>query len=439
MRLITILFIPWYELTSSFSQLRAPGETGSKLIGVTDQPALYRFLQAHRVGVNAALIALLQAVSAPLTLYLAAGYSWWILLLSLLATSTLYFRHRYLRPSGASLALLFVLSLWLPAPMLGAWWTVPLAVYHLARYGSAMLRQLILGISPLVALAGSWQFTSFLARDQLWTSRDAGFTGALFFLLCLAFYLAAWFIGDSRRLRIIYQQQLIERATRLEYESEQERKLAAGDERTRIAREMHDIVAHSLSVIIAQADGGRYAVAAQDERDAAVQLGSQTLGTISETARESLAQMRQLLGVLRTTEETEYAPAPDVSRLPELVDSFRAAGLPAHLVVPSSPVHDSPQGAELVVYRIVQEALTNITKHARTSPRVEVSLKDSATSLRVSVLNAPPTVRTDPLPGARRGLAGMRERVDLYGGALHYGPLEDGGFLLRATLPKKAR
>lgn len=404
---------------------------------MTYNPNLYLLVGKHREAINAAVLALLLLLSLLPCLYLGQRYSWWLPVLGLFVTFPLFFRYSHPRSALTVVVAAFALSLLLPFPMLPVWWAVPLTVFHLALYGRKRTRLLVLaGLLP-ASLLGALAVVRGLAASHFYRGQPSlEFVGFFSLALCLAFTTVAWFVGDSRRLRKARHAELVERTARLEYERDQERKLAALDERTRIAREMHDIVAHSLSVIIAQADGARYALVAQ--AGASQGVGAEALATISATARDSLGQMRQLLGILRTTEETEYAPTPDISQIPHLADSLVQSGFLVSYQGPEKPVENLPQGAELVAYRIVQEALTNIAKHARFTPLVEVELRDSPLALEISVENKPPHSPTQPLPGAKRGLAGMRERVEMYGGYLHYGPLPDGGFLVRASLPKKA-
>ena len=262
-----------------------------------------------------------------------------------------------------------------------------------------------------------------------------------------------WFIGDSRRTRIIRQDELRERAMRLEFEQEQERRLAAQDERTRIAREMHDIVAHSLSSIITQADGARYAAAAirttttqpaeatnLQEHDTSI--AEQTLETIAVTARDSLTQMRSLLGVLRTDEDTMYAPAPTIHEIPALVAQAHRSGVNIDFAGITGTINGTlPQGADLAAYRVIQEALTNIVKHARDAEIVTLSAAWERDGLYLDVYNSAPAHHNSSdapysfVPGSGNGLLGMRERITMYDGTLHYGPDLQGGFSVKAWLP----
>ncbi|NAZ82009.1 sensor histidine kinase, partial [Kineococcus sp. R8] len=190
--------------------------------------------------------------------------------------------------------------------------------------------------------------------------------------------LASWALGSFQRVRRQNAEQLAERARLLEVERENESRLAVTGERQRIAREMHDVVAHSLSVIIAQADGGRYAA----RTDPA--LGVTALDTISATGRQALTDMRSLLGVLRDGPGDERAPQPDVARIPELVREVRASGLDVRVDV-AGEARPLPPAVQLAAYRIVQESLTNVLKHAGPAARAEVLVRWDADALRLAV------------------------------------------------------
>ncbi|MER6303765.1 sensor histidine kinase [Kitasatospora sp. NPDC001539] len=205
------------------------------------------------------------------------------------------------------------------------------------------------------------------------------------------------------------------------------------EERARIARELHDVVAHHMSVIAVQAASAPYRIEGVPD-DAAEEFA-----TIAGTARESLAEMRRLLGVLRSEESTaEKAPQPGVGQLAQLVETVGRAGVPAELAVEDGLAERVPQAVGLSVYRIVQEALANVVRHAP-GARTWVSLSADGPELRLTVVNAPPPQRTESLEasveGTGQGLVGMRERVRLVDGRLDTGPLPDGGFKVAAVLP----
>jgi signal transduction histidine kinase len=242
--------------------------------------------------------------------------------------------------------------------------------------------------------------------------------------------LLAWVLGDSMRYRRAYYANLEERAARLEAERDAQARVAAAAERARIARELHDVIAHNVSVMVVQADGASYALGNDPQRAA------EALAAISATGRQALAEMRRLLGVLRRDEKVTRAPLPGVGQLGELLESTRAAGLPVSFTVEGVP-QPLPGGAALAAYRIVQESLTNTRKHAGPQASAEVTLRylEDALVLEISDDGRGAAARSD---GAGHGLTGMAERVAVYGGSVDAGPRDGGGFQVTARLPVAA-
>jgi signal transduction histidine kinase len=200
------------------------------------------------------------------------------------------------------------------------------------------------------------------------------------------------------------------------------------EERARIARELHDVVAHHLSLIAVQTETARYRLATLD-------AALSEFSSISDQAREALTDMRRLLGVLREEGPVERAPQPQLDDLPELVDASRRVGIAVDLSMPAGACQ-VPPGVGLCAYRIVQEALSNASRHASGAP-VSVAVEKDGDVLRLLVNNGPGDTSV-PSPGPRRtghGLMGMRERVALLGGSLSVGPGPDGGFAVSALLP----
>jgi len=247
--------------------------------------------------------------------------------------------------------------------------------------------------------------------------------------------------GITVRTRREYVASLLERAERLEIERDQKARLAAAAERARVAREMHDIIAHNLSVIVGLADGGAYAAKNRPERPA------QALGAISATGRQALGELRRLLGVLReegpgpgpASASAELAPQPGLTDLGPLLDRVRAAGLPVRCTV-CGEARALSEGRQLTVYRIVQEALTNTLKHAGSGARAEVVLAcaDGADGAYGAVdIEVTDTGRgpAGALAAGGQGIHGMRERAALYDGVLEAGPAPGGGWRVRASLP----
>jgi signal transduction histidine kinase len=237
---------------------------------------------------------------------------------------------------------------------------------------------------------------------------------------------AAGVLGTNVRHRRELLAGLEERAARLELERDQQAQLSTAAERARIAREMHDIVAHNLSVMIALADGASYHVRdAPDRAEAA-------LATAAQTGRQALDEMRRLLGVLREEPEPgERAPQPGIRQVDALVDQIRAAGVPVAYEVSGGPAVLGP-GLELAVYRIVQEALTNTLKHAGPGAGARVRVAWDGDVVDVDVLDTGTTATAGGVEGG--GLRGIRERAAVYGGVVEVGAADHGGWRVRARL-----
>ena len=237
----------------------------------------------------------------------------------------------------------------------------------------------------------------------------------------------SWVLGDSMRYRRAYLLALEDRAARLEAERDAQAQVAAAAERARIARELHDVIAHNVSVMVVQADGAGYALQREPERT------RQALAAISQTGRDALTEMRRLLGVLRDGDEGAHlAPQPGLGELRELIDQARSAGMSVSLTVDGEP-RPLPEGAELAAYRVVQESLTNTRKHAGLAVAASVTLCFQRDCLILQVTDNGRGAAA--AGGAGHGLAGMRERIAMYGGTMQAGPLPDGGFQVTARLP----
>ncbi|MEV4169497.1 histidine kinase [Nonomuraea sp. NPDC049709] len=240
------------------------------------------------------------------------------------------------------------------------------------------------------------------------------------------FVVTIWLTGLYASTRRRYLEGLEERAERAERERDQQARMAAAAERARIARELHDVVAHNVSVMVVQADGAGYAM------DSDIEQARLAVRNISKTGRAALAEMRRLVGVLRENEAagTDYTPQPGLGQLEELV---RGSTVPARLQIDGVPA-DLPEGQQLAVYRIVQEALTNALKHGGPDVRATVEIDYSGPDLVVRVTDDGRGAAAPRSPDGH-GLIGMRERAGMYGGAVSAGPLGGGGFEVLARLP----
>ena len=236
----------------------------------------------------------------------------------------------------------------------------------------------------------------------------------------------AWTVGFAVGGKFREVDEAKERAARAEREREERARLAVGEERARIARELHDVVGHSVSVMTVQASAVRRLLEPDQEKERAALL------VVEQTGREALAEMRRMVGVLRRPEEAPaLAPQPTLEQLERLVEQAREAGLPVELRVEGEPV-PLAAGVDLTAYRLVQEGLTNALKHARAA-HAEVLVRYSDGHVELTVMDDGPGGGDGDKGG--HGLVGMRERVSVYGGELEAGPRPEGGYALRARLP----
>jgi signal transduction histidine kinase len=285
------------------------------------------------------------------------------------------------------------------------------AAYSVAAYSDR--RRALVGLGLFVIgyaiYAGEDQNVRSGRTSDLWA-------GAFFGVGLLAAWLAGIFVHSSRERRAF---------ARREAEHERTTTAAVAEERSRLARELHDIVSHNLSVVVAQAGGARAQGAGGSEP---------ALEKIEQNSREALVEMRRLLGVLRATDDdVSLSPQPGIAQVTALAETVRAAGLPVQLDLDCDQT-DIPPVLQLSVYRIVQEALTNALKHADAA-QAHVRISRSATALTVEIADdgAGATASHDEDGG--HGLVGMRERVDHFGGTLRAGPQPQGGFIVSAILP----
>jgi signal transduction histidine kinase len=237
----------------------------------------------------------------------------------------------------------------------------------------------------------------------------------------------AWFFGSALGSRTEQARELSERVEAVERERATATERATAEERARIARELHDVVAHSVSVMVVQASGVRRLLRDEQHRE------REALLSVEQIGRQALTEMRRMLGVMRTGEEAPaaLAPQPGLQHLDRLIAQVEEAGLPVSLRVEGDRPEISP-GVDLSAYRIVQEGLTNALKHAK-GAHAEVVVRYIDSSVELEIADDGPGGTSGD--GMGHGLVGMRERVALYGGTIESGPRAGGGFVLRAQLP----
>jgi signal transduction histidine kinase len=400
---------------------------------------LTRWEERHQLGIDATLTVLTGLVVVPVSV--AAGSEWgpgpWLAAVWAVGTwAPLAWRRRNPVASVVTVYAVALAHLLLGAPtFMPADVAVLAALYSVTVHGPRWAHRTAI----VSAVVGSFLLAAVMGYQSVLGASgtvDVAASVLVLWVFCSACAVATWAFGLMRRSRRETIAALRDRAERLEVERDQQARIATSAERTRIAREMHDIVAHSLSVVVAQADGGRYAAAA--DPDAA----TRALGTIAETGRAALADMRRLLGVLREPDSAEssaaapYTPQPAEQDLEGLVEQVRASGVRASLVRMGT-ARRLPPGVGLTVYRICQEALTNILKHAGPDPAVTVLVQWRPAALVLEVTDDGRGAAADT-DGAGHGLVGMRERAVMVGGTLSAGPRPGGGFRVHAEIPLPA-
>jgi signal transduction histidine kinase len=353
--------------------------------------------------------AIIEFVVSPQDAEFSADSSLWFLVpASVVTIAPLLLRHRFpfgapVAVFGAVAAISFVESNFAPASF---------AIF-LALLASSFL----IGMAPDLrqALAGIPIMIAAIAITIRNHPTD-GFEDFFFVTVLLG---CAWVAGFALRSKLADVQE----RQRL---AEEEAKLAVSEERNRITRELHDVLAHSVSVMTVQASAVRRRLTPEQERE------REALLTVEETGRQALAEMRRLVGIMRTEEDSvALTPQPGLGTLPALVEQVRQSGLPVELSVEGEPVK-LPAGVDLSAYRIVQEALTNTLKHAGPA-RAWVAVRYAGDDVEIQVENDGRSEGDGD--GTGHGLVGMRERVALCGGELHSGPRPGGGYRISARLP----
>ncbi len=319
---------------------------------------------------------------------------------------------------------------------------VPLILYQLSLKTGPPRRGFWLAMCVIgpVSAGVSWGFAPTTLEPISYKAHLVRFCVTT--IACMACCLAAWFAGSAVKDRRHTMEALRQRAIDLERERDQSIRLATQEERAKIARDMHDIVAHSLSVIVVQADGGAYLAHHEQAGDIETRLtaSGQTLGTIATTARHALDETRRLVGVLRDNDAApELAPTQGLDDIPGLVTKMTGALAITLTLEGSSECHKPlSQGAELACYRVVQEALTNVLKHGGPAATAHVTISHHPHDVTLEILDdgcgagVTGIKRADE---AGHGLVGMRERVSAWGGTLEAGSRPDHGFRVHAVVP----
>ncbi|MFE7383209.1 sensor histidine kinase [Streptomyces zhihengii] len=393
---------------------------------------LYDFIRRHPTGVDSfwAVVLLCMTVAAAAGVPGDAGDRWGVVVIGALLSVVVALRRRMPERMLLLTAVLGVAQLVADVEVFPSDFAMLVIIYTVAAHDGPRWA------SRFALIGGACAATLAMVR---WPLEETGAGGKIFFTVVMtAPFVLAWVLGDSIRTRRAYFAQLEERATRLEKEREAQAKVAVAAERARIARELHDVVAHNVSVMVVQADGAAYVM------DTAPDQARQALETISGTGRQALAEMRRLLGVLRTSdapESGEYVPQPDVEQIEDLVEQVRRAGLTVDFKVEGTP-RPLPSGVELTAYRIVQEALTNTRKHGGPEAGASVRLVYFDDGLGLLVEDdgrgaSHELYEDGGADGRGHGLIGMRERVGMVGGTLDAGPRPGGGFRISALLPLK--
>ena len=381
-------------------------------------------------------------------LFVAGLYLFWALALALLfAFSAGEYLDPALLPFGlvsvlfGALALLFrrshpwtvLIVSWVVTLFAGIAFTIPdvalipVALYSLAVYGSTRAAWIGFGTSVVAAVGAT--YAAGMVVDDTSLPFVAG-NGSQYLFVFLLAVLVGINIGNRRR----YVLALVDRAAQLARERDQQALLAAAAERARIAREMHDIVSHGLTVMVTLADGSAAAAATQPDR------ATTAMRQVAETGRQALSDMRRMLGLLddgspRQSAATELSPQPGVAEIGGLVEGFRSAGLAIRLSTHGGPPTDPAE--QLTVYRLVQESLTNVLRHSSGATGVDVDVAYARDAVTITVTNDGVHAAQPAVTGGH-GIVGMRERAALYGGTVESGPRAGGGWRVVATLSHDA-
>jgi signal transduction histidine kinase len=403
--------VDWFTADEPEQDAQSPGSARAPLSG-----RLVETVRAHPLVADAALAAVVLAISVVHSV-IQGGHATtaeaWVLQVSLAAP--IMWRRRYPVVVFSVVAVAAFVQ-WIYGERFLADMAILIALYSVTTRAPRR---------AAAAAAATVEVGVVLAAEQ----HILGVSWERAFVLLSGMVAAAYFLGTNIRTRKAYTAALVERAERLELERDQQAQIAIAAERASIAREMHDIVAHSLAVIVTMAE----AAVAKRRSDPA--RADAAMAQVSETGRQALEETRRLLGVLRTDPTAgEFAPQPGLAQLDTLLDQVRATGLAAELVVIGERF-DVPDSGQLAIYRIIQEVLTNTIKHATGATRVCVKLRYDRPVVAVDISDdGSPQLAARSGEGVGHGLVGMRERAALYNGTLSAGRDANRGWRVSARI-----
>ncbi|MGD8149505.1 sensor histidine kinase [Ornithinimicrobium sp. Y1694] len=350
----------------------------------------------------------------------------------------LFWRRRYPLPVAGVVATGCLMQVALMESPHPANIAVPIAIYSAAAFGTRFESRAVLALGLLGAVVAGVSWTA------MWGSLGRVLFAIGFQTIFLAMFVGVtWVLGDVVRRRKAVVSRLEAQNRALARDQAQRSRLAAQDERAAIAREMHDVVAHSLAVVVVQADGALYAARTALEQPpaigadrAALERAAQTLDTLAQTARASLSETRRLVGVLREEGAgAEYSPLQGLAHVDDLVQRVRDSGLAVRLAV-RGEVTNLSREVDLAAYRVVQESLTNALKHAGPDATVDVDVLRTPAVLLVRVTDDGQGLNPDS-DGEGNGILGMAERVEVLGGTVHAGSRSPGGWEVVASIPAR--
>ncbi len=417
-------------------------------------PTLESWIRRRPWVADGLFAVLLAVVVLPMTVPAIGGSSWSpslkILVISavVLAHACISVRRVYPVPAFVLVSAVMLLLLVMPALdvagaedpfapiLLPSTLVFPVVLYSVAAWCQPRTSRLALagaGVGSLLVIARLWGADYLTVTQPGLATRDDPVRSLPLFVALgvVATVVLPWGLGRYRRLRAQYVIELEERARREEQDRVESARHAAAEERTRIAREMHDVVAHSLSVMVSQAEGGRLMA----QRDPSVTLP--VLETVARVGQEAMRDMHSLLKALHEDQPPGIqTPQPGLGELPHLLERVRGVGLSVSYTETGDRLGLSGAG-ELAAYRVTQEALTNVLKHAGGDRTAQVRLDWQPGRLCLTIRNDPGSGTPRPVSGGR-GVSGMTERVAVLGGRLTAGPVEDGAFMVSAAIPTLA-